>query len=66
MRLFERERDLRFDILAAHGKAGAAASATPATEQTFEEITESASPTVAAKHIAKVTLLAPLPSPAAA
>jgi len=54
MRLFKCKGDLRFDILAAHNKAGAATTATPPPEQALKEIAEPASPSTAAKQIAKV------------
>ena len=55
MRLFERERNLCFDILAAHDKASATATGPTAAEQTLEEITESALTPASAKQVAKVT-----------
>ena len=55
MRLFKRERNLRFGILSAPGKARAAGSAAPAAEQALKEIAKSpAASATAAKQIIKV------------
>ena len=49
MRLFEGERDLRFDIPPAHDKAGAAATGPAAAEQALEKIAEPALAAAATK-----------------
>src|SRR5829696_6916626 len=54
MRLFKREPDLRFGLLAAHDKTGTASGAAPPAEQALEEIAEPAPPAAATKCIAKV------------
>jgi len=49
VRVFEGERDLRFDILTSHGKTGRAASASTASEKSLEKITKSACAPASAK-----------------
>src|SRR4029077_12661566 len=56
MRLFECEPNLCLDILTAHGKARAAASAPTAAKQALEEITKSTLTASSAKQVAKVTI----------
>ena len=58
MRLFECKRDLRFDILTSHGKAGAPPRTATAAEQALEEITKSTtSAPPATKEVAEVAKL---------
>src|ERR1700683_4678525 len=54
MRLFERERNLGFDVLRGHPEIGAAPCAAAPAEQAFEKVAEIAGASCAAKAVRKV------------